>query len=74
MNKKQGMRSIWFLVGLIMFVIGIIVFSAGIYNLFNPTTRDLKLTGLHTNIWWGAVIIITGVVYIVTNRNKFVDM
>lgn len=40
MNKKQGMRSIWFLVGLIMFVIGIIVFSAGIYNLFNPTTRD----------------------------------
>jgi uncharacterized membrane protein HdeD (DUF308 family) len=72
MNTNKGMRSIWFLVGLILTVIGVIVFAAGIYDLFNPTTQNIRLTSLHSNIWWGALIIIAGVIYILKNKNKYV--
>ena len=72
MSNGKGMRSIWYFVGLIMLMIGILVFLAGIYNLINPTNQDIKLTDLHTNIWWGALIAITGLIYIVKNKNKYV--
>ncbi|MCG6915537.1 hypothetical protein LJE86_16640 [bacterium BMS3Abin03] len=73
METEKGMRSIWFFVGLIMLTIGILVFLAGIYELINPTIQDIKLINLHTNIWWGALIAITGLIYIVKNKNKYVD-
>ncbi len=71
-NTEKGMRSIWYFVGLIMLIIGIIVFAAGIYDLLNPTNQNIKLTNLHTNIWWGAVIAFTGLIYTVKNRNKYI--
>ena len=73
METEKGMRSIWFFVGLIMLTIGILVFLAGIYELINPTIQDIKLINLHTNIWWGALIAITGLIYIVKNKNKYDD-
>ena len=73
MENEKRMRSIWFFVGLIMLTIGILVFLAGIYELINPTIQDIKLINLHTNIWWGALIAITGLIYIVKNKNKYVD-
>ena len=73
METEKGMRSIWFFVGLIMLTIGILVFLAGIYELINPTIQDIKLINLHTNIWWGALIAVTGLIYIVKNKNKYVD-
>jgi hypothetical protein len=72
MNTENGMRSIWYFVGLILLIIGIIVFLAGIYDLINPSDHDLKLTGLHTNIWWGALIAVTGLIYTIKNKDKYV--
>jgi hypothetical protein len=72
MNTEKGMKSIWFFVGLIMLLIGIIVFLAGIYELINPTDQNIKLTNLHTNIWWGALIAVTGLLYTIKNKNKYV--
>ncbi len=74
METEKGMRSIWYFVGLIMLAIGILVFLAGIYELINPTVQNIRLTGLHTNIWWGALIAITGLIYVVKNKNKYVSM
>lgn len=73
MNTEKGMRSIWYFVGLIMLVIGIIVFAAGIYDLMNPNDHNIRLTSLHANIWWGALITITGIIYILKNKNKYVS-
>jgi len=73
MNTEKGMRSIWYFVGLILLVIGIIVFAAGIYDLLNPANQNVKLTSLHTNIWWGVLIAITGLIYIMKNKNKYVS-
>jgi uncharacterized membrane protein HdeD (DUF308 family) len=71
MNKEKGMKSIWYLVGLILLAIGILVFIAGLFNLSNPADKNIRLAYLHTNIWWGALIIITGVIYIVKNKDKY---
>jgi divalent metal cation (Fe/Co/Zn/Cd) transporter len=73
MENEKRMRSIWFFVGLIMLVIGILVFLAGIYDLINPSVENIKLISLHTNIWWGALIAITGLIYTVKNKDKYVD-
>ena len=72
MKTEKGMRSIWFFVGLIMLITGVLVFLAGIYELINPTVQDVRLIGLHTNIWWGILIAIAGAIYTVKNKNKFV--
>jgi uncharacterized membrane protein HdeD (DUF308 family) len=73
MNIEKGMRSIWYFVGLIMLIIGIIVFVAGIYELINPANQNIKLTSLHTNIWWGAIITIAGIIYTLKNKNKYIN-
>jgi hypothetical protein len=74
MSEQKGMRSIWFLVGLIMFAIGSIVIVAGIFDLFYPSDQNIRLANLHANIWWGAIIALTGIVYIVKNKNKYVGL
>ena len=72
METEKGMRSIWFFVGLIMLITGVLVFLAGIYELINPTVQDVRLTWLHTNIWWGILIAVAGAIYTVKNKNKYV--
>ena len=73
METEKGMRSIWYFVGLILLAIGILVFLAGIYELISPTVENTKLITLHTNIWWGALIAVTGLIYTIKNKNKYVD-
>ena len=73
MNTEKGMRSIWYFVGLILLIIGIIVLAAGIYELISPANQNTKLTHLHINIWWGAIITIAGVIYTLKNKNKYVS-
>ena len=68
------MRTIWFFVGVILTGIGAVVLSAGIWNLVYPPGVDVRLANLHANIWWGAAIMMTGSIYIVRNRNKYVSM
>lgn len=70
MTEKKEMKSIWFLVGIVMFSIGIIVLTAGVYYLVEPMDQNIKMSSLHTNIWWGLVIITIGLVYILSNKNK----
>ena len=71
-DKK--MRNIWFFVGLIMFAIGIIVFAAGIVDLMFPGNNGVRLEYLHANIWWGIIIWIIGLVFIIKNKNKYINM
>ncbi len=63
--SEVGRISIWFFIGLILLIYGIIVFGAGIYGLFNPSFgADVVLHQLHSDIWWGALLVILGLVYI----------
>ena len=73
LNTEKGMRSIWYFVGLIMLIIGVVVFIAGIYDLLNPSNSNLRLEGLHTNIWWGAIIAVVGLIYTLKNKDKYLS-
>jgi len=73
-NDKKGMRSIWFFVGLLLSIIGLIEIAAGISDLIFPSADHVRLSNLHANLWWGIVIFIAGIIYIVKNRNSYVRM
>jgi high-affinity Fe2+/Pb2+ permease len=72
-EEKNKMRSIWFFVGLVMSAMGLITLLAGIYSYDALENQDIRLSDLHANIWWGVLILIIGLVYIIINRNKYVD-
>ena len=62
----EGRISIWFFVGLILLIYGIIIFAAGIYELFDPSFGSgVVLYKLHSSLWWGALLIIIGVLYLI---------
>jgi hypothetical protein len=58
--------SIWFFIGLILLIYGITIFAAGIYELFDPSFGSgVVLYQLHSGIWWGALLIILGLIYLI---------
>ena len=62
------MKPIWYFVGLILSSMGLVLFINGIYYLLNPGSDQTVLKDLHPDIWWGALMIIVGLIYIIKNR------
>ncbi|MGB7070758.1 MAG: hypothetical protein WBD22_14790 [Pyrinomonadaceae bacterium] len=67
------MKSVWYFVGILLTVIGAILTVNGVYQAFSPPVHKPRLSELHAGIWWGAVILVAGILFLVTNRNKTVD-
>jgi hypothetical protein len=61
----QNEISIWFFIGISLLVNGLLVFGAGVYELVHPPANPVVLFHLHANVWWGAVLFILGLVYVV---------
>jgi hypothetical protein len=58
------MVSIWFFIGISLAVNGALILGAGIYQLlFPPANPGIVLFNLHANVWWGAVLLATGLLY-----------
>jgi hypothetical protein len=56
---------IWFFIGISLFVNGILIVGAGIWEIFHPPANPVVLFHLHANVWWGAVLLLLGIVYCV---------
>ncbi len=63
------MKPIWFFVGLILLLMGLVILITGIYSLFNPASDKKVLADLHPDIWWGGVMIVVGLIYVIKNKN-----
>lgn len=63
------MKPIWYFVGLILTIMGGIILLSGIYNLANPPANQVVLAEKHPDIWWGAIMLVVGIIYIIKNRN-----
>ncbi|HXZ31617.1 MAG TPA: hypothetical protein VEH30_05000 [Terriglobales bacterium] len=60
------MISIWFFIGISLLVNGALILGAGIYQLVDPPANPgVALSYLHANVWWGALLLICGLIYCV---------
>jgi FtsH-binding integral membrane protein len=71
--EEKKMKSIWYLVGLMLLSMGALVFASGVYYYFNPNNVHTTLSHLHSSIWWGAIMVVAGLVFVVTQRNRLRD-
>lgn len=63
------MKPIWYFVGLILMTIGSVILLTGVYLWFNPAQKVTVLSNTHPNLWWGAIMVIAGALYVIKNKN-----
>lgn len=68
MSHQEHSISIWFFIGSLLLVYGILIGGAGIWDIVNPPARQVVLHQLHAGLWWGALLIILGGIYVVKFR------
>lgn len=66
MSEKHHIIQVWFFVGLLLLVYGVMIFVSGLSEWSNPP--DTVLANLHAPVWWGALLMVLGVVYCVLFR------
>ncbi len=67
------MKPIWYFVGLLLLIMGTIILVAGVFTLFNPPPEQKVLASLHPDIWWGAIMVVSGAIFLLANRKKRVE-
>jgi hypothetical protein len=71
-NKKEGLKTIWYFVGIVLTLMGALVMLAAIIDLFRSTPPRTVLSDLRPGLWWGGLMILTGVIYLLKNKGKVV--
>ncbi len=69
----KKMKPIWYFVGLILLTLGCLILLAGIYYLIYPSQIKTVLPNLYPNIWWGAIMIVVGAVFVLRTRKLTVE-
>lgn len=59
----SGGISIWFFIGISLLVNGALIVAAGVWQIFYPPLNPVVLFKLHANLWWGAVLLVVGIIY-----------
>jgi divalent metal cation (Fe/Co/Zn/Cd) transporter len=67
------MKPIWYFVGLILLVVGGLIFLTGLYLLVSQSETRSVLGNLYPNIWWGAIMVVVGLIFILKNKNVKVE-
>jgi hypothetical protein len=61
----RGLVSIWFFIGVLLTLYGILILGTGLYELVSPPEHQAVLANLHPSIWWGALLLVIGLVYFI---------
>ena len=61
--RDEGGVSIWFFIGISLLVNGILITGAGVWEVFHPPENPVVLFHLHANVWWGAALLLFGLIY-----------
>jgi hypothetical protein len=67
-SSHSEMKSIWYLVGLLLLAMGTVITAAGVYHLFTPPAESPVLFHLHPDLWWGLVMVASGATFYFTSR------
>jgi hypothetical protein len=75
MAEHKHFISIWFFIGLLLCVYGVLILGSGIYELVSPPAVEVQgaiernvMGNLHAAIWWGALLLVLGLVYVLNFR------
>ena len=72
-QETKQMKPIWYFVGLMLSVMGVVVFIAGIMNYSREGIAKTVLSELHPELWWGAIMVVAGLIFFLTNRRAKVE-
>ena len=72
-EETKGMKPIWYFVGLILILIGAVITITGFYNLYYPDQSGTVMIHLHPDIWWGAFMLVCGIIFMWTTRNMTIE-
>ena len=61
---------VWFFIGLLLSIYGALILARGVYELFIPGSNTVAMAHLHIDIWWGAGMLLFGLVYVICFRPK----
>jgi hypothetical protein len=64
----KGVISIWFFIGALLAVYGLLIVAAGVGELVSPPANPVTLAHVHPALWWGALMLALGLVYVVKFR------
>jgi len=62
MGEDHHIIPVWFFVGLLLVTYGVLIMGSGIVQFSDPPPT--VLSELHAPVWWGAVLILIGGVYV----------
>jgi len=72
-DTPKKMKPIWFFVGLVLLVMGSVIAATGIYDLLAGVESKTVLARLHPGVWWGGLMVVAGLVFVLVNRHATVD-
>jgi len=55
--------SIWFFIGVLLTIYGVMILGYGIWELISGHTANVVLANLHAPVWWGALMLVLGLLY-----------
>lgn len=56
--------SIWFFIGGLLLIYGVLILGTGIVEMLSPPAHAVVLAELHAPVWWGALLVVLGIVYL----------
>ena len=64
---RDEMISIWLFIGLLLLAYGAIIMGVGMWELFSPPVHPTVLAELHPSLWWGALLLVLGGIFVGTH-------
>ena len=68
MSEKHHIVPVWFFIGVLLLIYGCMIFASGLVEWSNPSST--VLAELHAPVWWGALLMILGGVYVALFRPR----
>ena len=66
------MKPIWYFIGIILITFGVLIMGIGIFELVRPPEHQTVMNNIHPSIWWGALMILVGILFYIKNKNVVV--
>jgi hypothetical protein len=67
-NMGRHVTPVLFFVGLLLSIYGVLILGSGIANWSTPS--ETVLAELHAPVWWGAILLVCGLIYTLVYRPR----